>query len=149
KRAARVIFVEFTETIIKGIDLAKTALNGFIGLLEKVSGFKIKATDIFEGQDTGKGTGISIRPGGSTTPNIPEGKRTIIPPKQKDPIQQQIESINKHIAVINADADAVGLAAGAQERLRVEAQLTEAILANDKSPKAYAEQIKKVGDAAE
>jgi len=151
KRAARVIFVEFTETIIKGIDLAKAALDGFLTLLEKATGFQVKAPDasIFAGQDTGKGTGISIRPGGSTTPNVPTDRKTIIPPKNKDPIQQQIESINKHIAALNADAEAVGLSAGAQERLRVEAQLTQAILANDRSPAAYAAQIRQVGEAAE
>jgi hypothetical protein len=81
-------------------------------------------------------------------PNLP---RTIIPPKStaEDPFERQIKSIEKHIAVMNADTEAVGLSAGAQERLRITATLTQELLSQDKSPELYAQRIAEIGAAAE
>lgn len=67
----------------------------------------------------------------------------------KDAFDRQEESIRKHIAAMNADAEAVGKTVGEHARLRAEAALLEAanragIEVND----AYAERIKKIADAA-
>lgn len=151
KRAARNMFVAFSETVVGGIEIAKKALQGFFDLLEEIADVQLRVRSKAEGGTGTRGDeldfeaekgkrGISFAPGGTTK----------IPQKGgKDPIESQIDSIKKHIAVMNASTEAVGLSAGAQERLRVEAVLTQAVLDNDKSPEAYAARIKEIGAAAE
>jgi hypothetical protein len=83
-----------------------------------------------------------------------EGKKRLgLPdaPKARtfDPFAQQVISVEKHIAAINADNAAVGKSVGEHERLRVEAQLYEA--ATQKGRTATAEQvaeIERLGKAA-
>lgn len=67
----------------------------------------------------------------------------------KDAFERQVDSINKHIASLEADTEAVGKTAAEHERLRTEAALTEALLRsgieiNDE----YAEKIDKIAAAA-
>ena len=75
--------------------------------------------------------------------------KTVLPPTTKDPVESLLQSQQKAIELQKAQTATIGETAGAQERLRVETQLTQGILANDKSPEAYAARIKEIGAAAE
>jgi hypothetical protein len=147
KRAARNMFVAFSETVVGGIEIAKKALQGFFDLLEEIADVQLRVRSKAEGGTGTRGDELDAE---SAPLKVTVGGKTAIPQKGgKDPIESQIDSIKKHIAVMNASTEAVGLSAGAQERLRVEAVLTQAVLDNDKSPEAYAERIKEIGAAAE
>jgi hypothetical protein len=75
--------------------------------------------------------------------------QVIQPAEAKDAFDRQIESIEKHIAVMKADALAVGLGAAAQEELRTEALLTEALIrAGIEINDQYAETITKIAERA-
>ena len=70
---------------------------------------------------------------------------------QKSAFDSAVNSIQKHIAALNADADAVGKTAAEHARLRVEAQLVEAGLRSGLSEAAVrsSADFKRLGDAAE
>lgn len=55
----------------------------------------------------------------------PLGKPTILPNTNSDALQKSIDTISKHIAVMEADARTVDATAGAHEALRVRTQLLE------------------------
>lgn len=63
--------------------------------------------------------------------------------------ERQEKAINKNIATMGADAKALGLSAGQHARLRAEAQLTAAVLADKNNVEDYADKIAKVGKAVE
>lgn len=71
-------------------------------------------------------------------------------PEEKDAFEREADRISKHIALTNADAEAVGKSAGEHERLRVEAALVEAMLrAGIEISPEYATKIASISDAAE
>lgn len=65
------------------------------------------------------------------------GKTTVLPERGagggSDPFERQVNSINRHIAALQADAAAVGLSDGAHAQLRSEMQLLEAARKDDAS----------------
>lgn len=84
------------------------------------------------------------------------GGTTVLPPtggSQKDALEKEIDTIEKHIARFKADAEAVGQGIGVREQLRAEAGLYAAAeRAGIKNTEDYAEQFYKlsqrIGDAA-
>lgn len=99
-----------------------------------------------EAQEEGSPTRFTIYGNGSTT----------LPPKeeQKDALDREREALDRHIAVLKADAEAVGENVGERARLRAEAQLYAAAeRAGIKNTEDYANEFfdlaQKVGDAAD
>lgn len=92
----------------------------------------------------------SLKPDAPANDNKPAGfsGRSSL---RDNPFDSQINSIQKHIAALNADADAVGKTAAEHVRLRVEAQLVEAGLRSGLSEAAVrsSADFKRLGDAAE
>lgn len=83
------------------------------------------------------------------------GVKTTIDPndtikQQKTAFDSAVNSINRHIAAMQADADAVGLSVGEHAKLRVEAQLVEAGMRGGLSRAAVeaSEKYKQLGQAA-
>jgi len=73
--------------------------------------------------------------------------------RRSDPFESQVNSVNKHIAAMQADAAAVDATAGEHARLRTEAQLLEAAQRNgaevtDANRKRIAELGQAASDAA-
>ncbi len=66
----------------------------------------------------------------------------------KDSFDRQTDSINKHIAAMEADARAAGLGAAKQAEFRAEAALTQAVLRDGGDISDYADRIKKLAAAA-
>jgi hypothetical protein len=100
----------------------------------------------------------NLRGGGTTTrdPNAPLSRVPVTPQPaaEKDAFERQTDQIEKHIAVMKAEAEAVGLGAKAQEELRIEALLTEAVLRsgveiNDQLADKISEMATRAGEAKE
>lgn len=104
------------------------------------------------GGDEAPRTRLRVTAGGSAVD--PFARRN--PPGERDEFQRQSDQITKHIALMEADARAVGLNVGEQERLRTETLLLEAerrrlnIAEGEAIPISdeLAEKIKKQADAA-
>lgn len=94
---------------------------------------------------------IPIGPNKPSNDNAPVGfaGRPSLKDDPATPFDRAVTSINKHIAALKADAEAVGQSVGEHARLRTEAQLLEA--AQQKGAKAtddQKEKIKALGQAA-
>lgn len=68
-------------------------------------------------------TQVTVRPAFQPRPSLSDGGDN-----DTDAFTRQVDSINRHIAAVEADAEAVGLNAAEHARLRTEAALTEALL---------------------
>lgn len=80
------------------------------------------------------------KPANSNLPGF--AGRTSLKDSPGTPFDSAVISINKHIAAMKADAEAVGASAGEHARLRTEAQILEA--AQQKGGKVTAEQMEKI-----